>query len=265
MKAPVLDFFNDEEIINAGNFLQSHPENLEKVELLKKYNIDTALLIFAREIPEFLQKKLTPLLPYLNVSTERMIYIYDKKFLLVSSPVGAPDACNLMEGLGFMGIKNFFAAGSAGQVDHTINPISFILVEKAIRDEGLSYHYLKPSVYVETDKEQTQTLASYLKKNNFEYINGTTWTTDAFFRETPKAVKKRVSQGAVCVDMECAAWCAVAKYRGYKFTQLLYFSDAVKQSGWKVKTKDIRNALRDNVIKLMVNFLSEMIKSKNIK
>lgn len=51
------------------------------------------------------------------------------------------------------------------------------------------------------------------------------------FMRTAGEVELRKSQGAVCVEMECASWSAIAKFRGYKFAQLLYFSDAVKQEG----------------------------------
>ena len=58
-----------------------------------------------------------------------------------------------------MGIKNFFACGSAGQIDQSIDSTAFVLVDRAIRCEGASYHYLEPSLYIETDKDLTNFIA----------------------------------------------------------------------------------------------------------
>jgi len=58
--------------------------------------------------------------------------------------------------------------------------------------------------------------------------------------------------------MECAAWAAVAKCRGFKFSQLLYFSDLVKQDAWTrivKQTKGYHNDKRD----VIVTIVKEMI------
>ena len=136
--------------------------------------------------------------------------------------------------------------------------MKFIIVDKAIRDEGYSYHYLPASTYVETDKKLSKALEKYLKKNKYQFIYSNTWTTDAFFRETASANELRKKQGAACVEMECAGWCAVAKYRGYKFAQLLYFSDAVKQEGWK--WHENKHDLKALINRLMIDFVSEFSK-----
>jgi hypothetical protein len=58
--------------------------------------------------------------------------------------------------------------------------------------------------------------------------------------------------------MECASWCATSKYRGYKFTQLLYFSDALKQEGWKWKLD--RKELKKSIINLMIDCVGKYSK-----
>lgn len=260
MEAPILDLFDDEGLINKESYINQSKEAEGRVEILKEKNIDTCLFIFSREPLDFLENDTEEFYIYKNASNLNKVYIYKNKFLIAYSPLGSNCAGGMMEELGFFGIKNFFSCGSAGQIDHSKSGSAFIAVEKAIRDEGASYHYLAPSVYAETDKELTDLMIKYLEKKNFEFIKGTTWTTDAFYRETQKAIDKRLSQGAVCVEMECAGWCAIAKFRGYKFAQLLYFSDAVKQSGWKWKPD--KKELKDAVIKLMLDFVSEFCENK---
>lgn len=255
MKAPILEYFDGEGLINKENRLKKIDENNEKVSFLRKNKIDTALFVFVREYPEFLKKKLKPFYTFKDASREVEVYCYEKKFLIVSSFVGGAAAGNLMEELGFLGITNFYACGSAGLVEHEKVTTPFVLPTKAIRGEGLSYHYLKPSVYVETDKEGEEKIARFLISKKIDFERGVVWTTDAFYRETPKEIAKRRKQGAVCVDMECASWCAIAKYRGYRFAQMFYISDVVKEVGWELKID--RNELRSFTIKLMVEFLSK--------
>ncbi len=253
MDAPIIELFDDEGIINEKTYANATEGFAEKQKLLKENGIDTCLFIFSRVMVEDIAPYLEEFYLFKNASNENRAYIYKNKFLISFSPLGGNCAGGMMEELGFLGIKKFFACGSAGQIDPSKNGSAFVLVDRAIRDEGASYHYLPASIYAETDKELTDTLAKFLKENGFEYFVGTTWTTDAFFRETQKAVDKRRSQGAVCVEMECASWCAIAKYRGYQFAQLLYFSDAVKQDAWDWKID--KHALKDAVIKIMVEFL----------
>lgn len=64
--------------------------------------------------------------------------------------------------------------------------------------------------------------------------------------------------GAVSVEMECASWCAVAKCRNFKFSQLLYFSDLVKQDCWSriiKKTNAYHNNKRDLIVVMVKNMI----------
>ena len=227
MEYPITEFFEDEGLINRKTYLKNIPDIDQKLNRLKENKIDTCLFVFSKEHLTFLDEHIEEFYSFTNASNINKVYIYKNKFLIAYSPLGGPSSVGLMEELGILGITNFIACGSTGQIDEKINGSAFVLVEKAIRDEGTSYHYQKPSLYAETDKGLTDKLAKFLDKRGFDYIKSITWTTDAFFRETAKALEKRKSQGAVCVEMECASWCAVAKFRKYKFAQLLYFSDAV--------------------------------------
>jgi uridine phosphorylase len=63
--------------------------------------------------------------------------------------------------------------------------------------------------------------------NEFDthYIEAKTWTTDAFYRETPDMITYRKEEGCSVVEMECATLAAVAQFRGIRFGQLLYSGD----------------------------------------
>ncbi len=260
INAPILDFFEEEGLINKESYMKNS-KDFDKVERLLHLKIDSALFIFYKEdITEFLPKeKLEEVYTFLNGSNKNKCYIYDNKFVLALSPLGGSAASGIMEELGFMGIKNFFACGSAGQINNNIDSSEFILVNKAIRCEGTSYKYLEPSLYVETDDELRDVIKDYLIKNKYKFNESITWTTDSFYRETQSEIELRKGQGAVSVEMECASWAAVAKFRKYKFAQLLYFSDAVQQEGWK--WHPTKKELKHAVINLMIDCVSNFVKT----
>ncbi len=246
-------------MINKKSFCSENKDKFDRAVLLEKYKIDTALFIFCHQnLEEIIDiNKLEEFYVFINASNENICYIYDKKFVIALSPLGGPAAGGLMEELGFMGIKNFFACGSAGQIDQSKDSSEFVLVDKAIRGEGASYYYLKPSKYVETDNMLTEFVVKFLEKENYKYNKSNTWTTDSFYRETAGEIELRKKQGAICVEMECATWAAIAKFRGYNFAQLLYFSDAVKQEGWK--WHPTKEELKKKIINLMIDCLNEFV------
>jgi purine-nucleoside phosphorylase len=64
------------------------------------------------------------------------------------------------------------------------------------------------------------------------YLVGKTWTTDAIYRETPTKIAQRRAEGCITVEMEAAAFFAVAQFRGVRFGQLLYGGDDVSGAAW---------------------------------
>ena len=125
-------------------------------------------------------------------------------------------------------------------------------MSKAIRDEGLSYHYMEPSLFVETDKELNELVENELQKKNIVFEEGITWTTDAFYRETKSRIEIRKQEGAVAVEMECAGMAAVSKFRNTQFSQILYFSDIVNQDAWSGFLVE-RRSIKDVVNKIAVD------------
>ncbi|TVR55143.1 MAG: purine-nucleoside phosphorylase, partial [Spirochaetaceae bacterium] len=95
----------------------------------------------------------------------------------------------------------------------------------AVRDEGTSYHYLPPSREVTLDPDVVQTIGATLARHSVTGTECKTWTTDAFFRETEKKIALRKDEGCLCVEMECSAAAAVARFRNVKFGQILYAGD----------------------------------------
>ncbi len=250
----------NEEYTSARQFAEHFPDMFKNVNEVKQKGIHKCYIIFY-DYPEnnkFLSK-LKVVYKFHGGSGLSNVFEY-KNSLIAISPVGAPVAAGLMEELSVFGIDEFIALGSAGCLDEKISE-KFVLVTKAIRDEGTSYHYLKPSTYVNTSKDLNQKLIEYLKSNNIDFVKSITWTNDAFYRETKQKIAMAKTLGAVAVEMECAAWCAVAKYRKLKFSQILYFSDVVKQEAWQRLTwkKDMSEDIKDKIILIVKDMIDNRV------
>jgi uridine phosphorylase len=102
---------------------------------------------------------------------------------------------------------------SAGQIVKKRKPPYFILIEKALRDEGTSYHYLPPSDYSELNRELRDMLSATFIHFSLPIEQGVCWTTDAPFRETASSIEHFRSLGILAVEMEAAALYAFAEAR----------------------------------------------------
>jgi len=123
--------------------------------------------------------------------------------------VGAAFAVLVAEELFASGCRFLVSMTSSGQILPVQAPPYFVVIERALRDEGTSYHYLPPSEYSEAAVHLTQTEAG------IPIQSGATWTTDAPFRETEKAIEAAKNAGILAVEMEAAALYALAKARNY--------------------------------------------------
>jgi uridine phosphorylase len=131
-----------------------------------------------------------------------------------------------------MGCSKFVACWGCGVLDSAIAMGHVLVPHSAVRDEGMSYHYLPPSREVEASGRAVSAIEATLKANGVDYLPVKTWTTDALYRETPARVKRRREEGCLCVEMEAAAFFAVAQFRGVEFGQLLYGGDDLGGDAW---------------------------------
>jgi uridine phosphorylase len=150
----------------------------------------------------------------------------DGRRLAVYHPgVGAPLAAGGLEELIAKGCGKFIACGGAGVLDREIACGHLIVPVAAVRDEGTSYHYLPPSREVRSHPAAVAAIEATLKARNCEYLLTKTWTTDGFYRETRARIQRRKLEGCLTVEMEAAAFFAVAQFRGVVLGQILYGGD----------------------------------------
>ena len=154
---------------------------------------------------------------------------------IVKTCVGAPITAVLIEDIGYIfSCKKFVMFGSCGGLDKTISPNNLIVPTAAYRDEGMSYHYMPASDYIEIANHKK--VADILDSLNIQYVKGKTWTTDAFYRETKRNMERRRKEGCICVEMEVSACQAVANFRNVELYNFLYRADNLDSSQWE---KDI--------------------------
>ena len=146
--------------------------------------------------------------------------------------VGAPLAAGLLEEVIALGGRKFIACGGCGVLDSAIALGHVLVPHAAVRDEGTSYHYLPPAREVEASPRAVAAIEQALEAAGTEYLKTKTWTTDALYRETPDKVKRRRAEGCLTVEMEAAAFFAVARFRNVEFGQILYGGDDVGGEVW---------------------------------
>ena len=155
-----------------------------------------------------------------------------KRFAFYKARLGAPACVGCFEDVIGFGTKRIILLGNCGVLDRNIRDCGIIIPTRAIRDEGTSYHYAPASDYIDINRKYIPEFKAVCDTFGYPYIEGTTWTTDAFYRETPKKIAARKAMGAVCVEMECAAMQALCDFRGVEFFQFLYAGDNLDHSGW---------------------------------
>ena len=168
--------------------------------------------------------------------------------LFVMHPgVGAPLAAGLLEEIICWGVKTIIVCGGCGVLNAEITAGHIVVVDSAVRDEGTSYHYLPASREVDASPRVTKAIMEAIQRHGIPYRLGKTWTTDAFYRETPQRRSQRVAEGCSVVEMEASALFAVAQFRSIEIGMMVYGGDLVLPGAWDsrdwYKRKDDRQLI----------------------
>ncbi len=189
------------------------------------------------------------------------------EIIFVHVPVGGAAAVMTIEELLAIGVKYVLLYGRAGVLDNRISRKSFIIPQKALREEGVSYHYLRPSRYVSASKIMVEAIKGALKKEKVEFFEGATWTTDAPYRETFNKIKKYREEGIITVEMEAASVFALSQYRKAHSGAILLGGDSVAGDEWnnrrKKGDKEEQQFYNQLGLELAVKSLYRLFKEKN--
>ena len=197
----------------------------------RKYICDTAIATFSYEIfnaviQRYPHKEVADIG---SVNGHKPIYMLDvngKSVIFYMSSIGACLAgTEIIEMQWQTGIKNLIIFGSCGALDGEATNGKYIIPTQAYRDEGMSYHYAKPSDYM--DVKNSDKLAGIFEKLDLPYVQGRVWTTDAPYRETKTAFEKRKKEGCIAVEMEISGIQAVCDFYGIELYSFIVSGDVL--------------------------------------
>lgn len=150
---------------------------------------------------------------------------------ILGCAVGAPFAVLVAEQLFASGCRLLVSLTSAGQIIPVGEPPYFVVIDRALRDEGTSYHYAPPAEFAEADPRLIAIAAGALREAGLQAFVGASWTTDAPFREIAAAIEWARSKGALAVEMEAAALYAFARAAGAAVLCLAHVTNTMGQAG----------------------------------
>lgn len=157
---------------------------------------------------------------------------------IIGCAVGASFAVLVAEQLFAAGCQFLVSVTSSGQIVPKDNPPYFVLIDRAVRDEGTSHHYSPPERYATLDTDLREQVASACQSVSRPVYTGATWTTDAPFRETETAIERARSDGVLAVEMEAAALYTFASERDQPVVCFAYVTNEMGQGDGEFEKGD---------------------------
>ena len=153
--------------------------------------------------------------------------------VLTSFGGGSPMVMELAEELAVMGARKMILMTWGGILQSDLKPGDIVVCNRAIRDEGASHHYLPAAKYVDADSALVNELVGAIQKRSAQCIVGTTWTTDAPYRETREEVIQYQAEGVKTVEMESAGLFTVGQVRGLQTASVVIGMDSLASLRWQ--------------------------------
>ncbi len=150
---------------------------------------------------------------------------------VVGMAVGAPFAVLVAEQLHASGAGLVISITSAGQISPLPGTPCFVVIERALRDEGTSTHYLPPARWSHLSRDLRERLVGAFDAVDEPVLVGASWTTDAPYRETAAAIAAAEAEGIACVEMEAAALYAYATARDRALVCLAHVTNTMATAG----------------------------------
>jgi len=147
---------------------------------------------------------------------------------------GSPITAELAEEFAAMGVRHMILMTWAGTLQPDLSPGDIIVIDRAIRDEGTSYHYLPPAKYIDANTQLADELIAAIQARSGKCSRGTTWTTDAPFRETVDEIRQYKSEGVKAVEMESAGLFTIGQVRNIPTVSVVVAMDSLGEFRWSV-------------------------------
>lgn len=184
----------------------------------------------------------------------RSIYkVPQRGVIMIRSYFGGPNVAALVEELSPFGVTEFVLCGYCGAIDNTLQIGDLIMGNGALREDGVSYHYLDdPADIIYSDWAGTWLLPAREKG----FHEGLIWSCDAIYRETVNKIERYRKQGILAVEMEVASLYAVCAFKSLKGIAFLVVSDVFSDGTWKggFHTRALKKGVRE-----LAGFLLEKV------
>ena len=227
----MIRFGKEEPLIKADGikFREGQDENIKLPEV--------AIGVFSRHLfKDIIEKFSCKEVGYISCANwEKDIYVLNYKgtmLILFMAAVGGPLIAGDLEELHSQGVNKFIIFGNCGVLDSTIEDCSIIIPDMAYRDEGTSYHYYPESETIDLNPKYREEFINILNEFGFDYTIGSTWTTDAFYRETKDKIKYYKDLKAKTVEMEGSVIAAVCNYLNIDYFTFYYAGDNLDGVEW---------------------------------
>jgi uridine phosphorylase len=156
----------------------------------------------------------------------------DKVAVLGNFGIGAPAITSISDEMMAWGVQRIVILSLAGGLQPDLAPGSIVVSDRAIRDEGTSYHYLAPARDVQASSGLVSALTNALKQRGLDPTIGAVWSTDAPYRETRAEAESFQREGIKAVDMESAGVYAAAQLRGREAASTFVIGDSLAGPRW---------------------------------
>lgn len=130
-----------------------------------------------------------------------------------------------------LGVTKFLIVGTAGGLATSLDSGDVVLVNAAVRDDGVSHHFLEPARYAHPSPELTSRLRDALTAPDVRFIEGRSWTVAVPFRMTKPELETLVAEDRRCCRDETAALFAVAEALGAQAAAAVTLTDVTTTEG----------------------------------
>lgn len=159
-----------------------------------------------------------------------------KKFAFLKTYAGAPACVGTLEDtLSEINVNKYIVFGGCGCLNREITHGKIMIPTEAYRDEGTSYHYVAPSDYIKV--KNADIVVKFMQENGIPYVEGKTWTTDAFYRETVNNYETHKADGCISVEMECSGIQAMCDFRNLELYMFFTSGDLLDAPKWDLRCK----------------------------
>lgn len=170
--------------------------------------------------------------------------------------IGAPALTSIAEEMMAWGTKRVVILSLAGGIQPDLHAGSFVICDRAIRDEGTSYHYLPPAKDVRASETLISSISKAFERRGLAHSIGAAWSTDAPYRETREEAEQFQKEGIKVVDMESAGLLAAAQVRGVDATSVFVIGDSLAGPRWSAPSNMRALHLR---LKTLLDILIEVL------